>query len=264
MALSPLFVSVAQAGTFSFIESLFSKVTPVTNAQGSAYNSQTMPLLAAAVNLDPNPAVGGGNITMTGDGSALVSQDGPSGTVADITNAPASSQISVYTVHAGDSIGSIAKMFGVTSNTIVWANDIKGGIVHQGDVLIILPVTGIQHKIASGETVDSLAKTFKSTAQDITAYNDIADGAALTVGETILIPNGVVPPTPAQVAATKKSKAVSNIASGKTKEAVGGAVADTLQSIGGGGRFFAGASNDPADAAVRSCLPPAGKKATFG
>src|SRR6185436_2097797 len=132
MALSPVFVSVAQAGTFSFIESLFSKVTPVTNAQGAAYNSQTMPLLAAAINLDPSPAVGGGNITLTDDGSALVSQAGPSGTEADITNAPASSpQISVYTVRAGDSIGSIAKMFGVTSNTIVWANDIKGGTIHQ-------------------------------------------------------------------------------------------------------------------------------------
>ncbi len=222
MAVSPLFVSVAQAGTFSFIESLFSKVTPVTNAQGAAYNSQTMPLLAAAINLDPNPAVGGGDITLTDDGSALVSQDGPSGTVADITNAPASSQISVYTVRSGDSIGSIAKMFGVTSNTIVWANDIKGGVVHQGDMLIILPVTGVQHKVLSGETIDSLAKTYKSTAQDITAYNELADGQALTVGQTIIIPNGQVPPTAVQVAVSAHTKSIIKIKKGASEPYLGG------------------------------------------
>src|SRR6185436_6794230 len=99
MAASPLFVSVAQAGTFSFIDSLFAKVTPVTNAQGSTYNSQTMPLLAAAVNLDPNPAVGGGDISVV-NGSALLPQEGPAGTAADITERSASSQISVYTVRS--------------------------------------------------------------------------------------------------------------------------------------------------------------------
>ncbi len=120
-----------------------------------------MPLLAAAINLDPNPAVGGGDITVV-DGSALVPQGGPSGTGTDITDRPASSQISVYTVRNGDTLSGIAAMFNVTTNTIVWANDIKNGVIHPGDSLIILPVTGIQHKIVKGETLASLASTYKS------------------------------------------------------------------------------------------------------
>ncbi|MDO8536907.1 MAG: peptidoglycan DD-metalloendopeptidase family protein [bacterium] len=153
-----------------------------------------MPVLAAAVNLDPNPAVGGGDIVV--EGSALVPQEGPSGTAADIVDRPASSQISVYTVRSGDTLSTIASMYKVTVNTIVWANDIKGGVIHNGDSLIILPVTGLQHKVLKGETLASIAKTFKSDALEIAQYNNLAVGEALTVGESIVIPDGEIPAPP--------------------------------------------------------------------
>jgi len=211
-----LFAQIAQASTFSFIDSLFSKITSVTNAQGTNnLNSQNMPLLAAAVNLDPNPAIGGGDITVV-DGSALVPQGGPSGTAADVTERPASSQISVYTVRSGDTLSSIANMFNVTSNTIIWANDIKNGVIHEGDSLIILPVTGVQHKVVKGETLASLATSFKSNVHDIASYNNLADNSALTIGQSIIIPNGVV--TPAKPAVTPATAKIKSIASGKTTE----------------------------------------------
>ena len=59
-----------------------------------------MPLLSAAVNLDPQAATGGGDITVV-DGSALEPDQGPDGTAADIASEPASSQISVYIVRPG-------------------------------------------------------------------------------------------------------------------------------------------------------------------
>lgn len=133
--------------------------------------------------------MGGGDIMLVG-GSALLAQEGPAGTAADIENQPTSAQISVYTVRAGDTLSEIAQMFDVTLNTVVWANDIKGGIVHEGDQLIILPVTGIRHTVLNGETLAGLGKTYKSDAHDIAQYNGLADSAALAVGDVVLIPNG--------------------------------------------------------------------------
>jgi LysM repeat protein len=210
---------LASASIFS---SLLSGTAAKIDASGtSAPNSQTIALLAPAVNLDPNPSTGGGDITFV-DGSALVPQEGPSGTAADIANGPTNRQISVYIVHDGDTLSGIAKMFDVTVNTILGANDIKDGVVHPGQTLVIFPIPGLEHTVLKGETLASLAKKYKSDAEDIAAYNGLDAGEALAVGASLFIPNGeeVVAPVskPKSTTQTARSKAISNIASGKTTE----------------------------------------------
>jgi LysM repeat protein len=165
-------------------------------------------LLSPAVNLNPNPSVGGGDITVVG-ASALMPQEGPSGTAADIENRPASSQISVYTVQPHDTLGVIAKMFGVDTKTILGANDIPGGMIHPGETLIILPIIGIQHTVVAGETLAGLAKKYSSNAHDIAQYNGLADGAALAMGDSIIIPNAELAAAPTAPAAPKRSTKVS-------------------------------------------------------
>lgn len=202
LLITPLYAQASVLDIFGFF---FSKTATPTSAQTTSLNSQTVPLLQPAVNLDPNPAKGGGNITVI-DGAALVSADGPSGTLADIEDQPQSSQISVYTVRSGDTLSSIAQMFNVTVNTIIWANDIKGRAIHPGDMLIILPVTGIRHTVAKGETLASLAKTYKGDAGEIASYNELTPGAPLTVGSVVIIPNGEIAVTSSSsVSPTKKS-----------------------------------------------------------
>ncbi|MBY0294237.1 peptidoglycan DD-metalloendopeptidase family protein [Patescibacteria group bacterium] len=175
-----------------------------------------MPLLSPAVNIDPSPSVGGGDISMV-DGSALISQEGPSGTAADIENLPTNQQISVYTVREGDTLSGIADMFNVSINTIIGANDIRNGIIRPGQTLIILPITGIQHTVIKGETMSSLAKKYNSDAHGIAVYNGLADGQSLTVGTVLLIPNGVLS-TPAPAKSKSNTTKIKNIASGKTTE----------------------------------------------
>ncbi|HVV38801.1 MAG TPA: peptidoglycan DD-metalloendopeptidase family protein [Candidatus Paceibacterota bacterium] len=193
----------AQAGVLSIFTLLFEKSAAVTSAQGVSLNSQTIPLLQPAINLDPNPAKGGGDITVV-DGAALVALDGPSGTPADTSEKPQSSQISVYTVRSGDTLSGIAEMFDVTVNTIIWANDIKGRVIHPGDMLIILPVTGLRHTVAKGETLASIAKTYKGDAAEIASYNELAGDAALTVGSVVIIPNGEAVAVTASASAPSK------------------------------------------------------------
>jgi LysM repeat protein len=204
MLLAPVFV---QASTFSFIASLLGGSPSSASANVMVLNSQNMPLLSAAVNVDPHVAVGGGDITVV-DGSALLPDEGPSGTAADIGSQYQNSQISVYTVRPGDTLSGIAAMFNVSTKTIIGANDIKNGVIQPGQTLIILPITGVQHMVVKGDTLASLAKTYNSDAHDIASYNSLADGAALTVGDTLIIPNGeATAVVPASTAAKKVTTA---------------------------------------------------------
>lgn len=177
----------------SFIKNLFDEqVYAGEEAKLSSYNIQTAPVLQAALNLDPNPSKGGGDITVVDD-SALLAVAGPSGTIADIENRPHADQISIYVVREGDSISQIATMFGVSINTIIWANDLKRGtLISPGQTLVILPITGVQHVVKSGDTLSSIAKKYKGDLDEIAHYNGVATDAKLTVGDTVFVPNGEI------------------------------------------------------------------------
>jgi LysM repeat protein len=185
----PIFVEASFA---SFVGSFFTSSATISKAASPALNSQTMPLLQPAFNIDPNPAKGGGNIKIV-EGSALAAEAGSSGTETAESPLPASTQISVYTVHEGDTLSGIASMFDVTVNTIIWANDIKGRVIHPGDLLVILPVTGIKYTIKSGDTIASIAKKFKADANEIASYNELSQTGALAANTVIIIPNGEIP-----------------------------------------------------------------------
>lgn len=102
-----------------------------------------------------------------------------------------------YEVVKGDTLGSIADKFGISIDTIRWANSLKTDTLVPGQTLSIPPVTGIVHKVQSGDTVYSVAKKYKSDAQKIVDFpaNDFADldTFALNVGQTLFIPDGVMP-----------------------------------------------------------------------
>ncbi len=128
------------------------------------------------MNLNPAPATGGGGITIV-DSSALMPEEGPSGTMADIEK-PKNSTISTYVVREGDSLSSIAKLFTVTPGTILAANGLSSKDKLQvGQKLVILPVTGINYTIKKGDTLESIAKRFGGDATEIATYNGIESDA---------------------------------------------------------------------------------------
>lgn len=160
-------------------------------------NSGT-PALSAATNSDPNPNKGLGDNIQTSGGKALLAFAGPDGTTADVVGTTQSDRISVYVVRDRDTLSDIAKMFDVSVNTIIWANNLKGsGNVHPGDTLVILPVSGIERTIVKGDTLKSLAKKYNADANEIAQYNGLDITDTLAVGSTIIIPGGEISvPTP--------------------------------------------------------------------
>jgi len=201
LLLMPFTVS---AGALTFVSNFFGvgeKTANTLTVIPHAYNSQTLPLLEAARNLDPNPAKGGGDISVVG-GEALLPETGPSGSLADIEDRPPSTdQISVYVVREGDSLSQIARMFGVSTNTIIWANDDigRGGVITPGQTLVILPISGVRHAVVKGETLQSIAKKYKGHLEEIIQYNGFTENTALAVGDIVVIPDGEIAPAPTPV-----------------------------------------------------------------
>ena len=200
-------------------------------------HDSSLDLLEAAVNPDPNPAKGRGGISTTG-GSALIAYTGPDGTIADIDRNSGSGRISTYTVREGDSLSEIADMFDVSMNTILWANNLSSReAVRPNMTLVILPVSGIRHKVASGDTLATLAKKYGSDADEIASYNGLSRAGSLTAGETVIIPGGelAVAKAPAKKKATPvKIKTGGSlgavIGTGNTSSAASGAFANPAPS----------------------------------
>lgn len=163
-------------------------------------SAQTVPLLRAALNTDPNLAKGGGDI-MVSDG-ALVPAGDIDGKTDSINTKTVNGEISLYVVREGDTLSQIAEMFDINSKTILWANDISSpGKIRPGDSLIILPITGVRHVVKKGDTLASIAKKYDGDVEDILAYNQLASAEDVSIGDTIVVPGGMIT-TPAP---TKKS-----------------------------------------------------------
>jgi len=103
-----------------------------------------------------------------------------------------------YTVSPNDTVSSIAEKFGVSVETILWQNNLgKNSKIKPGDVLEILPVSGVSHKVQKGDTVYSIAKKYDSSPQAIvdfpfnTFVND--ETFELAIGQIIIVPDGVKP-----------------------------------------------------------------------
>jgi murein DD-endopeptidase MepM/ murein hydrolase activator NlpD len=240
------------AGMFVKVSEVFAKetteATPFEAVDNSPLNT---PLLSAAKSRDLQSAIGGGDVVY--EDGALVSQ-GPV-TEEELTKQKQSSdEISVYVVREGDSLSQIAEMYGVNTNTILWANDLKSAKeIKAGDTLVILPIAGVRHKVVKGETLGAIVKKYDANLEEVIAYNNLASESDITEGEEIIIPGGeiqeVAKPAPKKAAPTKTTaKKVSG--SGLTHPAPGairtqgihgyngvdlaGAYGSTIRAAGGG------------------------------
>ena len=169
-----------------------------------AGNSQTMNLLEGYLNINPT-GTGGAEIAIV-DSTALESGGGESKFFVDLGKS-GTGQISVYIVRQGDTLSEIAEMFGVPTNTIVWANDIKRGLIKEGQEIVIPPISGVIHTVKSGDTLQSIATKYKANLEDILTYGDFASNAKIIPGDVIIVPNGVI--VSATVAISTKQQSVS-------------------------------------------------------
>lgn len=186
------FPVIAEANITSFFSNIFYGEDTKQEMLLAETNSQNMALLQAVPNSDPNPSKGGGDITIVED-EALLSEVGPSGTIADIEEGYSDGMISTYIVRKGDSLSLIAEMFNVSVNTIEWANDIKNDShIKEGDTLIILPISGVKYTVKPGDNLKNIVAKYKGDLEEVLQYNNLKSDSPLAVGDIIIIPNGRV------------------------------------------------------------------------
>jgi murein DD-endopeptidase MepM/ murein hydrolase activator NlpD len=104
-----------------------------------------------------------------------------------------------HEVQQGETLSQIAEKYGLTVDSLLWANglDSEKAQIKGGQQLKILPLDGVLHKVKKGDTVYSVAKKYEANPQAIVDYpfntfsND--ETFALAVGQTLMVPDGVMP-----------------------------------------------------------------------
>lgn len=192
----------AYAGLFSFLSPVLEEASAASRSTSAlkASTAQTMALLDAATNIDPNPNKPG-NIAPIADNVLVPDIALSNGSDKDET----STEINTYIVREGDTASGIAEMFHVSLNTVLWANDLTSkSVLRAGQTLVILPVSGTIHVVKKGDTVSEIAKKYGADANEIIAYNDLTI-SSLTVGQSIIIPNGEISTVSAASSGSKPS-----------------------------------------------------------
>ncbi len=154
-------------------------------------NSQTMALLSS--DTGPITSLGkGGPVDMDLviiDDTALQAVTGPVGTIMNLSDVPRNGKnITKYVARPGDTVATVAQMFNVSANTIRWHNDIDEEILKAGDVIEILPVSGLHYTVKKGDTVVSIAKTYAISASAINEINNLVPETALVAGTKLILP----------------------------------------------------------------------------
>lgn len=109
--------------------------------------------------------------------------------------------VSTYVVREKDTLSSIATMFNVSINTILWSNNLsKKDVIKPGQELVILPVSGVTHVVKKGDTLSGIVKKYKGDLDEVLSFNNITSSDELVVGQSVIIPDGeMVVETPASI-----------------------------------------------------------------
>ncbi|HEX4979942.1 MAG TPA: M23 family metallopeptidase [Acidimicrobiales bacterium] len=115
---------------------------------------------------------------------------------------------STYTVRWGDTLGGIARRFGVPVSAIAAENGIANpDRVREGTKLAIPDRRAVQvsaarpiaaataqkvHKVARGDTLGAIARRYQVRVQDLRALNGITDDRRVRDGRTLLLPAAAV------------------------------------------------------------------------
>jgi len=179
--------------------------TAASTDQSTQQNAITSAALAPDLSVDQSDSS-----QSTDVGGAQPSQNSAAAVLAPSTSneqtAETRTSTEEYAVQEGDTVSIIASKFGISTNTVLWANNLNDrSLIRPGDKLTILPVSGVLHKVQKGDTVAKIAGRYSAVPDQIVEFNRLVDENDLDTGETLIVPNGEAPEEPKPVPSPKKS-----------------------------------------------------------
>ncbi len=133
--------------------------------------------------------------------------DGRNISVSEVSKETKTSKKTVkkHIVKSRESIRSISDVYGVSTDAILWANDLeKNDELKIGQVLKIPPVSGVVHTVVSGDTISVIASKYKVSVPDIVSVNMLRDAGSIRIGMDLMIP-GAIKHTPSLADTSDKS-----------------------------------------------------------
>jgi surface antigen len=122
--------------------------------------------------------------------------------------------VTTYMTKDGDSVKSVAAQFGISEDTVRWANNLTSDSLKAGTKLTIPSITGVVYTVKNGDDAGKLAEKYQADKERIITFND-AELSGLKVGSQIIIPEGVLPENerPGYVAPRSYSSSSSSVTS---------------------------------------------------
>lgn len=163
-------VVFAAVGAGVFVAYQYTYIAPfiVPKASGGTVNASEVIYESGIAIGVPTPPTAGAPVLPAlftiGDGAVLGASDPLSNLI------PTRDGLKKYKVRSGDTLSGVAAQFGISLETLRWANP---GItrLQVGQELLILPVTGILYEVQSSDTLESIAGLYGIDPNVIRDYN---------------------------------------------------------------------------------------------
>ena len=111
--------------------------------------------------------------------------------------------IEQYIVKGGDTLSSIAEYYAISTESILWANNMTArDFIKPGQTLEIPPSDGVLVTVAKGDTLAGLAKKYEASEQAVADFNWLDYPFTLEEGAKLFIPDGKMPAPPKPVYAS--------------------------------------------------------------
>lgn len=103
-------------------------------------------------------------------------------------------KVTTYTVVEGDTIEAIAERYGLSVDTLLYANDMYADDILQiGQELLIPSMDALVYTVVEGDTMWGVADAFTADFDEIVKANPDVDADALQPGQVLFVPGGTPP-----------------------------------------------------------------------
>jgi surface antigen len=99
--------------------------------------------------------------------------------------------VTTYVTVDGDTAISVASKFGISAQTVKWANNLITDLLGVGTTLTIPTVDGVVYTMKDGDDLNAIVDKYKGSVSEVLAINNIS--TTTKPGDVIVIPNGTLP-----------------------------------------------------------------------
>jgi surface antigen len=174
-------------------------VTQATDAASKVTAPDAVASIASVIDVSPTNQLQTDAYQTADQRSAKSSISLTSNSIANISpiqttsSAKGMAQATKYVVKDGDTLWTIARQFGITTDSIKWSNGMSDAdFVKPGTTLTLPSITGIVYTVKSGDTIEGLASKYKAQSSLLASQNDLIGNEDLVVGMQIVIPDGQI------------------------------------------------------------------------